>query len=176
MVAYVNINGEEFQKEEIPKPEEETILDKDIIGTIEDNNSISNYNIENLENVLAYLDPYEVSRYSDLLTLYATYIPTISYEIKNYDEFYKTNREMIRKILGIYKSEDFKIFHRELLKQNVSTLSNVKDLNIVNINKKNGNLKVDFEINYDTGLVKIENYINYVYINGKSNLFIYHFY
>lgn len=168
IVVYSNIADKKVYMRENIEDIEDGSLYEEIYGD-EDR-------IIGLEKLLNYLDPFETDRYSKLLTLYSTYIPMTKEGAERDGSFYKNNEKMLRKVLGIYSEEDFRAFHEVIYGSDIGASSEVNSMVIQDVSLEKNLLSVSLVIEYDTDSLEIEHYINYVYIDGISNLFIYHLY
>lgn len=132
---------------------------------------ISNYRVENLENILDYLDPTEMNNYNDLLTLYASYLKDCLSD--NPIEYFDKNYKVIGNILGIYDKNEFINFNKNTLENGINNKSKVNYIRLNKLDPVRSLLKASVTIFYDSGEVTIEHYINYVYIGKQAHLFLY---
>lgn len=137
----------------------------------EDPRLYSNVKVKNIDKVLEYIDPSEMQNYSDLLTLYSLFIPKINTEYP--EEFFELNQDMIKNILGIYKKEKFNELINLVKQSGVNNESIVNHIELKEIKQEGNVLKSDISIHYDNATLNLSHYINYVFIEGQSYLYIY---
>lgn len=163
-----------LNNKEVDVVKKEVEIDETQYGDVlisEDTRLTSNYKVDNLDKVLIFIDPYEMQNYDDLLTLYAAYLPMC---IDNKPEiFYEVNMLEIRKLLGIYSLDDYLVFYNQLLKQNITKGSLVDHIEVLDIVKEANLLKSSIRIHYDSTYLDTFHYLNYLYIEKESYLFLY---
>ena len=162
--SYINKN-----KNSIQVIEEETHYG-DIL--IPDNPRLTSvYELKEKKNILKYLDPSEMTNYEDLVTLYVSFLlNSITDEPLM---FYETNKEDIKKYLGIYNLDGFVDLNNYLIKNGVTKDSEVDYIKLLELEKEDNLLKLTILIQLNNAKLELSHYINYVYINKMNYLFLY---
>ncbi|MCQ4924844.1 hypothetical protein NE686_17210 [Tissierella carlieri] len=148
----------------------EVIIEKSFEeGNMENSGGASTVYVENIELINNYLDLDMMLKYKDLITSYGLLLPSVI--TSDISQFYNENADMISKTFGIYSSSDFDDFYKLL-----DGLEKKDILSGIKINQilQEGNL-LKAEVNYIYGEknVSLPHYINYVFINGEPQIFIY---
>lgn len=132
---------------------------------------VSVYKLIDKKNLLNYLDPSEMQNYEDLVTLYISFLlESITEDPK---EYYEDNKVEIKNYLGIYEYNDFFLLNEYLINNEIVNKSIVEKVILSELKKEGNLLKAKLSIKFDTGEINVNHYINYVYIDKMSYLFLY---
>ena len=167
--SYINDNSD-FKNQILIEEEIENAQHGDTL-IVDDPRTTSVYKLKGKKELLNYLDPSEMNNYEDLVTLYITFL--LNSISNNPSDFYKVNSQGISDYLGIYDLNDFLKLHDYLIKENITTESKVKEVELVELKKEGNLLNSKIKISFDDGNIAVNHYINYVYINNMDYLFLY---
>jgi len=137
-------------------------------GNTEISGGISLVYVEGLELFLEYLSPKETLQYSHFMNVYADGVMSL---LSNDENFYMANKTKIGDVFGIYDYEKYVGFVDRF--SSIDVGDEVKSIKVNEVLENSGLLEVDIEINFNSGTVRIEQLLSYVYVENEPKLFLY---
>lgn len=164
-------NEKHFSAIEIKLEDEKKELNHELYeeGNIENSGGASTVYIENVEQINAYLDLDMMLIYKELLTNYGILLPKLV--TNDVETFYLENTDFLNKNFGIYSSSDLSAVN--YLLDGLNSNDNLSSIKINDITQEGNLLKADLIFYYADKEFQLSHYINYVFIEGNPQLFIY---
>ena len=127
--------------------------------------------IEGVEDMLNYLDPSYIYDYENILSAYASFLPSCTIEESHI--FYDNYRYEIGQILGIYSKDEFVAFVDFIKQSGITHEMTPTRAKLIGLTPSKGLLFAQIELYYDKTYVSVTHVLDYVFIGMEAFLFLY---